>query len=162
MIDNLTCDDCGKVFNCKRGYCGHKAHCGKKIEEVKCDICEREMRKEHFDKHKRCHSNDKECLECGDTIFFFENRTKFCSSSCSAKYNNRDKKKSCKCLNCGEEIIAKSKANRKYCNHKCQWDYTIRNKFQEFESSGVIPTPHQRRKYFLAKYGNQCRQAVFG
>lgn len=64
------------------------------------------------------------CLECGVEIL---KDNKFCSRSCSTKYNNkiriRRRKIHNKCKNCGKDIIGTNKKNNNFCDQKCQIEY---------------------------------------
>ena len=61
----------------------------------------------------------KKCSQCGIEV---ENSKKFCSNSCSAKYNNRLRKIKPypNCKYCSKQL---SNRIKKYCNNRCQGDY---------------------------------------
>jgi len=130
---------------------------------------------------------DKICLECGNTFSVSgrdkrEMKRKFCSQSCSATYNNknrsvdvyqkisdkltknkqnRKRKIKCYCLSCGKEIERYGKKN-KYCNNTCHQDhiykqYIIRWKNGEEDGMrGEYSVSEHIRKYLHKKYDNKC------
>src|SRR5690606_18589480 len=90
----------------------------------------------------RYYSNPKICLNCLILLSYekykSDRQRKFCSQSCSAKFNNKNKNKEIfLCLNCNKSI----KRNRKYCNNKCQSDYEYTKVIDEWKSgkrSGLV------------------------
>lgn len=74
------------------------------------------------------------CKQC-QCNFNSKGKKKFCSHSCSAKYNNahrvrKDAKIVHPCKNCG-----KGNKNKVFCSNKCQAEYTSRSLYEEFKSS---------------------------
>ena len=53
-----------------------------------CIICKQEITSQSLKQHLQKHVIKSYCIECNNPIF---NKNKFCSSSCSAKYGNRNK-----------------------------------------------------------------------
>lgn len=92
------------------------------------------------------------CLECNAPIGLGKKENKFCSKSCSAKYNNR-KRKTAKfflCLNC--ELPKEQKKNEsKYCCVGCQVEHHMNQKVSEGTASA-----RTLKKFLLKKYGNKC------
>jgi len=106
------CLECGKETN------------NKKFCSVICS-CRYKAKISHKRAIKKYYENPNYCLECGKIIKVKKKerpagtrRRKFCSRSCSAIYNNKNKIKKRFCLNCGKEINSK-----KYCNSSCQSKY---------------------------------------
>ena len=87
------------------------------------------------------------CLKCGKET----SNKKFCSSSCSASYNNKGirrhgkKPKAIKCLCCGVETT-----NPKYCGFKCQH----KHKRLIAIENGTIQ--HRSLKIHLMENDNRC------
>jgi hypothetical protein len=97
-----------------------------------------------------------------------ENR-KFCSSSCSSKYNNslrekkekREKNKKTRvfkeknigcCLNCESEILKKDGRNKAiYCDIKCLSEYQMNKKI-----SNNIASSKTCKLYLIRTFGNKC------
>lgn len=81
-------------------------------------------------------------------------KKRFCSQSCSAKYNNKKRKKINKCQFCGQDILTKSR----YCGNHCHTlDY--QNKvFKKIEEGDCFLYEGQYKKYLIHKYGNQCME----
>lgn len=63
-------------------------------------------------------SNPNLCSCCGNALKFSMRTNKFCSHSCSAKFNNPLKKEKLYCLYCGGELT--TKGSEKYCSKKCE------------------------------------------
>jgi predicted nucleic acid-binding Zn ribbon protein len=72
------------------------------------------------------------CLNCGKEFRAYRrNKQKFCSQSCNASYNNKnrrinnpDKKKKAKCIHCGKDILISNYASLKGASClKCNPDY---------------------------------------
>ena len=76
--------------------------------------------------------NPKVCIECGKTIDYKNRRNTFCSSGCSATYNN--KKRSgfrCvakECLYCGKKITVERSSKQKFCGINCSIAYRENNR----------------------------------
>lgn len=87
----------------------------------------------------------------------------FCSRSCSAFINNRNRQKIAKtpCLACGNYL---EKRFRKYCSINCQNNHkyhTYINSWKKGIVNGIIgqrvkTTSHHIRRYLLRKYDEQC------
>jgi hypothetical protein len=99
------------------------------------------------------------CKQC-EKIIPFERRLKynsFCNNSCSALYNNPNRKKKWLCIECGKELRKNSK---KYCSPECQTNYQYKdyiNKWLSGEISGnAKQVPVYIRKWLLEQNGEQC------
>lgn len=62
----------------------------------------------------------KKCKNCNKEINNKYNI--FCSSGCSATFNNKQKKIIKFCLHCGKELLNK---NSTYCSHECHHSYSL-------------------------------------
>jgi hypothetical protein len=97
------------------------------------------------------------CLYCGtEFISLISDKRIFCSKSCSASYNNKNKVKKQKntstCLNCGNEILE----NRKYCNNKCQVEHRQKIAHEKIKNGDTSLYETQYKKYLIAEHGNMC------
>lgn len=132
---------------------------------------------------------EKKCLECGEIFKVSDrnkrdNKRKFCSNSCSATYNNKNrdreiydrvslslsknKKEIVKgkifCLYCGKGI----KRHRKYCNHTCMTNYEYEEYVNKWKngnkngSKGGLSISNYIRKYLFIKYDNKCSKCGWG
>lgn len=101
------------------------------------------------------------CLNCGDEFesLISENR-KFCSSSCSATFNNksRSNKSEFICLNCGSVINNKDKHKPIYCNHNCQHEHKRKEIFKKIEDGDTSFNHKQYKKYLIHKHGEKCME----
>lgn len=102
------------------------------------------------------------CLECGH----FTKNPKFCSSSCAAKYNNREypKRKVQKsyCKNCGAELNGK-KVRNKFCSTECHIQYKNKVYIKKWiggEVSGGHPSKMSAyvRNYLIDKASGKCER----
>lgn len=83
--------------------------------------------------HKKCREENIEkynlnpnlCLYCGKSLNYEQRHYKFCSSSCSASYNNSNKPhKIIICKYCGKQIVINDgHYNRQFCNNSCSAKY---------------------------------------
>lgn len=115
------------------------------------------------------------CLCCEEEFTDLKsNNRKFCSSSCSATFNNKLKVKIEKeikvkpkrerdyrsvgvCLNCECEIIKNDgKGERKYCSLECQSIFKVKSKFEKIKNGDITLNFKQYKKYLIHKYGNKC------
>lgn len=110
------------------------------------------------------------CNNCGKTfVGKIGNNRKFCSSSCSATYNNKlrvdinkrkrseyHNRKNNKCLNCGNITT------NKYCDSKCQHELKYKEYIKEWKNGlneGVRGEGQISRyivKYLFDKHNNKC------
>ena len=99
------------------------------------------------------------CLSCEVET----SNPKFCSSSCSATYNNK-LRKSKTCLNC-EEAIPKI---NKYCNNTCQHEYERKLKVKDLLEGKFIGkvlkahTGSWAKTYLLGLFNYQCSSCGIG
>ena len=143
-----------------------------------CPECFREQLKTQKDYEK----NPKYCKFCGKKIelagkYANTKAKEFCNSSCAASYNNThriNKKDKYKifCLNCGKEIVGKSKSRkRKFCCSKCDAEYRLKETIKRWEenpnSSEFLIGKQQRlsrviSNYLKRKAGNKCEKCGWG
>jgi hypothetical protein len=100
----------------------------------------------------------RECLNCHKSFNCLKHkRNKFCSSSCSATYNNKLRCESKYCLNCNKET-----KNRKYCNHKCNKEHQQSLVFFKIENGDTTLHFKNYKKYLIHKYGEKCMECGWG
>jgi len=98
-LEDYKCKYCGEEFKLSSFLANHIQYIHMEIKKMKCEICGMVVKNSGYKSHLKSHDNDIECDNCG-VIF---NKTKsqqkksksgkhFCSSSCSATYNNKHKK----------------------------------------------------------------------
>lgn len=129
-------------------------------EKVKKYLANNGIDWEEWKKSKEEHNINKTCLVCGKELV--KSQHKFCSSSCAAKFNNKQrvKEKTKCCLNCG--IKLKDPRNV-FCCEKChkekmQKDWVER--WKRGEENGIIGEygiSKRLKRYFLEKYDNKCQ-----
>lgn len=126
------------------------------------------MNKSREESLKEYYDNPNICLCCGEVIKVNEKdcmadvkRKRFCNNSCSAKYNNKLRKRKPKkhCLSCGKELTERHSI---YCDNKCQQDHYYKEyikRWENDEESGVTGgygTSAYIRRYLLEKYHGEC------
>jgi len=97
------------------------------------------------------------CQQCNQPIKS-KYAKKFCSSSCSASYNNKgvcrvDKKPRRDCLCCGKKV---SEPVAKYCSISCQQEYQWKQKIPLIENGNGSSS--QVKRYLLETKGHQCNK----
>lgn len=100
-------------------------------------------------------SNPSVCKNCDKILVYEKRRSKFCSKSCSASFNNAKKTKYLKkeiviieCLSCGSMTT-----NSKYCNNICQQNYQW-----ELSKSEVSKLSHgSLKKLLIETHGHKCQ-----
>lgn len=138
-----------KEIRVKSKYCGH-------ICLVTCKSLTRER---SVKKCPKCRTEKEKrfCKNCGKELK--SGQTKFCSSSCSAKYYGKLKSetiKKNKCLNCNKDIPLQ----RKFCSRDCLNSFYQKQREKEVYSN--IKTKDGRvsktvRKFLFKKYNNSCQ-----
>jgi ketopantoate reductase len=146
---------------CKNGhvFLGDPKKFTKKNGYVGCPVCDAES-KEQYD------LNPNVCINCGNKIEYKINasvtrKKKFCSNSCSAIYNNKNRKivLNNKCLNCGKKLSTKK---GKYCSKECQAEYQYNSYIKRWKQnletglSGKYGLNNYIKKYIFNKYNNKC------
>jgi len=108
------------------------------------------------------------CLVCGKELH--GQQVKFCSHSCSSKYNNvgvaRNKKyEKGNCLNCGNPL---SKGMSKFCSYDCQNEYRYKEYIKKWKNGevdgikGKSDVSYFVRRYIFAKYDCKCQMCGWG
>ena len=115
----------------------------------------------------------KKCINCSNEILNYGD--KFCSSSCSATYNNKIRPKKEYSKNKNESINKRKRENyrlrknkvcvncntittNKYCGSKCQNEYRIKLVFDKIKNGDITLNSRQYKKYLIDKYGNKCME----
>lgn len=144
---NTLNDICRKLFN--------KANCTNR-EKVKKILYENGIDwKEWLSKKKEENANY--CAVCGKKLK--RGQEKFCSHSCSAKYNNGLRKEATYCKNCGKKL---RKHQKNFCSHGCQHDYEYKEFIKRWKNgeekgmNGKYGLSHNIKRYMLEKTNCSC------
>lgn len=122
------------------------------------------------------------CLECGKELK--TGQKKFCSSSCSAKFNNRGRKHSEETKNkisrtlakreylerdnsvcpiCGKEI---KNRQRIYCSRECFQEHRYNEEVKKWKETPELfsseDMPNVVRRYLFTKYSCKCQKCGWG
>ena len=117
------------------------------------------------------YKNPTKCKHCEKVLPYEKKNSKFCSSHCSATYNNAHRKrvkKTFKCLYCGKEHPLRKSSFNKFCNNKCQAAYVRERNIQEWKSgnhsglSGEYNLAPFIRWYLLEKANHKCSRCGWG
>lgn len=99
------------------------------------------------------------CQVCSTVISDYEtSNRKFCSRSCSAKYNNalyvkrKSVKKEKSCLHCNKLFIS----NNKYCSKNCCYMHKASIKAE----TNTFKTQNSLRRYVLEVQGHKCAECL--
>ncbi len=98
--------------------------------------------------------NPNHCTECDCALVYEKRHKKFCTSSCSASFNNKKRKRPQgikPCLGCGNEIIA----YKSYCSIKCQQAHRVNKAILLWKQTGVLKG-FSIKNYIEEKYGYKC------
>ena len=103
----------------------------------------------------------KKCKQCSEEIE--NNKAKFCSQSCSASFNNknrkRKKKEISKCLNCNKDC---ARATTKYCSNKCKNEFQRKEIFEDIKNGKGKYGYTMYKSYLIKKFGEQCMECGWG
>lgn len=93
---------------------------GKILENAKAGsiLGTKKLKELKIDRIKNYKENPNKCKFCNSDLVYEKRRNVFCSSSCSATYNNSKRKKSKICDNCKKEFIPR-RSTQKYCCEEC-------------------------------------------
>ena len=116
--------------------------------------------------------NPKHCKYCGKELTYEQRKNDYCSHSCSATVNNKERislKKNHSdniCLNCGKPLVNKQK-NNKFCSSKCCTDYYINQKIKKWLNGenftrGGHQIPNFIKKYLMELHNNKCEKCGWG
>jgi hypothetical protein len=104
--------------------------------------------------------NSKETLNCKNCEKEFlsnkKDKRKFCSLSCSAEFNNRNRprrEKSKFCLNCNKPLEAHQ---YKFCSSDCSGKFQWKNTITKIENGNTSFGENTYKKYLIHKHGNRC------
>ena len=140
-----------------------------KMRELSSVACRR-ARKEREEEYLK---NPRVCMNCGKMIPYGE-RKKFCSRSCAASYNNRERSKGNKevryCKYCGKPILKINSeswadySRKNYCCSGCRTKYLYESYIKKWKngevtgSNGFGGVHKYVRKYLQEKYSNKCSE----
>ena len=99
------------------------------------------------------------CKNCGKELTGYQKE--FCSNSCSAVFNNKNRRKIHLCLNCGKPL---KDTRTKYCSNKCQVDHQYIEYIKLWKdgtvsgrvSGSTLQISNHLRRYLFEKYDNKC------
>jgi hypothetical protein len=113
------------------------------------------LEKQKQERIKAYYKNPNKCKECNEVIEYQEKNKIFCNSSCSAKFNNKNKTKKRLpiCLMCGGKT---KRFKSKYCSSKCASDYKWIDKKQKINECSKVNGIGQAKKYLREIRGNKC------
>lgn len=95
------------------------------------------------------------CQNCTNSFIPKDIRQKFCSKSCSAKFNNKQKIKSRPCKFCGQIIFGR--ITNKKCCLDCFENYKQLHSIQRLKQLQNITLLELRNKYSLNEYHAKIR-----
>lgn len=103
-----------------------------------------------------------ECLNCGN-----QTKSKFCSQSCAAKYQNRNnhwrKQRGIlhdgRCLVCGNKTSSKA---RKFCSSSCARESDWLNITKPKIIEGKCPSGGSLKRYLIEKHTEKCASCGIG
>jgi hypothetical protein len=115
------------------------------------------IRKKHREKYKL---NYKICKNCFEEIPYGKRNNIFCSSSCSAIFNNKKRKKEKVCKKCNK-ILKTNHHKSVYCSNKCHSTLRYKNYIEKWKKGGETGMRGEQisnhiRRYLFEKYNNKC------
>lgn len=102
--------------------------------------------------------NPKQCLQCNSLLGYIFRKQKFCSRSCSTKFNNTQRKVTIVfCKMCEKELHIYPKSTKTFCNKGC------RSKFIKIQNEkkfikGISLDSKIIRELLKEKLGNFCSE----
>lgn len=113
---------------------------------------------------KQYMEDPKHCKQCKETLNYDSRSKKFCNSSCSAKYNNRLRKKTKSettwyCANCGKDHTTYKWKVGKYCNTKCQQEFQRSERIRQWLEEGKdwnLQIPRWVKHFLAEQNGDYC------
>jgi len=148
----ITCTYCKEEFNEPKVYANH-IKWKHKLKAKQCNFCGKKITC-NLQKHENAcilnPLNYKKCLNCETLI---KKQNKFCSSTCSAAFNNKKrtvKTKTSNCLECGIALVSviNEKKFCQNCSYKRNSVYNIKNK-NKVKCKCVVCL--KKFKYFVKK-----------
>jgi hypothetical protein len=91
---------------------------------------------------------------CKNCFIQIDESRKFCSKSCSAKYNNIGVRRHGEerfCLNCNNKTT-----NKKFCSNTCQQDFEWVKEKKKIEKTGIAPYARTSKRYIIETRGHRC------
>jgi hypothetical protein len=148
------------------------------LEKVNCDICSKEFYKKSSEikrtKNNYCSyicsnigktkDKNKICQNCQKVFWAIDIRSKFCSHSCAASFNNKGKIRNGKsykkvpCLNCGN-IFNQKRHKEDFCSRNCFVDFQRKEKIKRFLNSELNDKQVRTkliREYLIKKQNGVC------
>lgn len=103
------------------------------------------------------------CVYCGKEIVGkHKTQKKFCSSSCSASYNNKKRKDKHYCVYCGKELENK---RNKYCSNQCYKEHKYEQKIKNWKNGEYdgwtgkqAGIKHYIKRYLIKKVNCKCEK----
>lgn len=97
------------------------------------------------------------CKNCGKYfISKIKDKRKFCSSSCSAEFNNKNRmrvKKLKFCLNCNKQL---NSHQYKFCSNICSGKFQTKLIFEKIENGDETLHFNAYKRYLIEKNGEKC------
>ena len=84
----------------------------------------------------------------------------FCSSSCSATYNNKLRRKEKNCLACSKKL--ENNWQEKYCSNSCQQEYRYQTVIKFKITLGQINSVSSQKRYITEEKGYKCAECQVG
>ena len=109
-------------------------------------------------------TNPNVCTHCKIVLDYNSRMKKFCSSNCSATYNNLKRKNrkvpiTWNCLNCNKKHVTVEWRVGKYCNNKCQKDHITNNRISQWlneDKSWGLQIPKWAKNWIIDRDGYEC------
>lgn len=107
------------------------------------------------------YSSPKKCNTCCNVIPYEKRIGKFCSRSCAASFNNknRPRRKSGEVMNChicGKEMNSRNERNNKFCSVKCASLNKKNNIYEAFQLGNV--TSKVAKMLLIEQHGFKCME----
>jgi len=121
-----------------------------------CTSCKKEVTVQSLSQHLAAHLPKGKCQQCECDLF---DRKKFCSSSCSATYNNKQriskKQETFSCTFCGKITLSNRSSRNKFCSSVCMGKNLTLLAEQRFDK-GAIKETATIRKILSGRKGYKC------
>lgn len=103
-------------------------------------------------------NKERTCLHCYKDISLLDKANIFCSRSCSASYNNQQRRdvKKINCKFCGVEHIPARTSTGIYCSNKCQIEDSYKEKVNRWLKQGGNLGKTSLKRYLTEKHGYKC------
>ena len=98
--------------------------------------------------------NPSKCKKCEVPIEYDKRKNKFCSKSCSASYNNVNRKAFNNCEYCQKEIDKP----KKYCDNKCQQDRQYYDKVMLYKKGKIDTMGGSFNRFITERDGYKCSE----